>query len=271
MGTRDGPGRDPTIEVSQRVASELGPAWSVSVRGGAVVAREKTPQGSGSRRTVEFGGLLQACRGTSPREREEMLAEAVRILVTSARDPNAGPEGRRRDYDWCLPRLFPLLLGDTRLPMPLVRRPWLPGLDVGCAAVDPEEGVVLWVTEEDALAWGRSEDALHAAAMRNLAQHPVAPKMAGSGPLAIIRADGQDDILSAAQVLLEASMRDLARMCGSDELRVALPALDAAVAWPAGALEDARLRASAARLYRASTNRLLRHPLLWVRGRGSVG
>ena len=274
VGGRDDPQRDPVSEVSRRVASELGPAWSVTVRGGTVVVQKKAAQGRDNPRNVEFAGLLQACRGKSPREREETLAEAVRILVTSARDQDAGPAGRLRDFDWCLPRLFPLLLppdGKRRPPEPLVHRPGLPGLDVGCMVVDPEAGMLIPVAEADALAWGRSEDDLHGAALRNLAQHPIVAQIVGPGPAALITGDRGDNILSAAQVLLEASMRDLARTCGSDELRVALPAMDAAVAWPVGSLEDARLRASAARLYRASTNRLLRNPLLWVRGRWSVG
>jgi hypothetical protein len=260
---------DPAREVSRRVASELGPAWSVTVRGETVVVRK---QGSAHQKSVEFAGLRQSCSGMSPQEREEMLAEAVRLLVASARDPNAGPAGRLRDADWCLPRLFPFLLspsGQRRLPAPLVHRPCLPGLDVGCVVVDPDAGTLTPVTEQDARAWGRSEDDLHGAALGNLAQHPVVPRIMGPGPAVLIHSDGWDNILSAAQVLLEATMRDLARTCGSDALCVALPASDAAVAWPTGSPRDAPLRASAARLYHESTDRLLQQPILWVRGRWS--
>ena len=261
-------------EVMRRVARALGPAWSVTARAGTVVARERAAQGGGSPRTVTFGGLVQACRGKSPREQEEMLAEAVRHVVTSARDPNAGPAARVRDFDWCLPRLFPLLLspaGAMHPPAPLMHRPGLPGLDVGCMVVDPEAGLLISVTEADALAWGRREDAVHAAALSNLAKRPFVPRHVRPGPAIQICGEGQDDILSAAQVLLEGRMRTLAGMCGTDELRVALPAMDAVVVWPAGSPEDAGIRAAAAGLYGVGTNRLLRNPLLWVRGRWSVG
>ena len=273
MGTRDDSRVDPVIEVARRAARELGPMWSVTVRGQTVVIQPLAPSGRGRQRSVQLAELLQACRGMSDREREDLLAEAVRGVVASARDEDSGRTARPRDPDWCLPRLFPFLLpprGGRRMPKTLVRRPGIPGLDVGVLVVDPEAHTLTPVTEENALAWGRSEDDLHAAALRNLAQHPIVPRIVGPGPAVLMRDSGVDDILSAAQVLLETRVRALGTACGSDELRVGLPAMDVAVAWPARSPEDARLRARAAGLYRASTNRLLRTTLLWVRGQWRI-
>lgn len=207
-------------------------------------------------------------RGAGERGAQDaVLHTALRLVALVAESPAL--QRRLQDFAWAGPRLHLRLQADVHeVPgvAPALRREWLPGLGVGCAVADLGARRLVQVSEGLAERWGVGEEAVWAAARRNLEEWRAAVRRC-SGPSEIFGFCGPEaGPGNAVHVLSPEAMRRAAEACGSEDLLVGLPEAGTALLCPRESPAAARLRRAVALLHAESDAPLLADPVCWRGG-----